>query len=48
MTAINAKIPSIMLTWGFDSREHLLEVGAKQFANDAKELYNAINRIFVN
>jgi phosphoglycolate phosphatase len=48
LTAKNAGITGVMLTWGFDSRDHLVEVGAKYLVNDASELYKVIDRLFEN
>ena len=48
LTAKNAGIEGVMLTWGFDSKEHLVEVGAKHLVNDAGELYDIVLRLFEN
>lgn len=46
MTAENAKIPSVIMTWGFRSREQLTEAGAVNLADNADELQSKIFEIF--
>lgn len=45
-TAENAGIPCISVTWGFRSKEELLQNGAKLLANSAEELEEKIKEIF--
>lgn len=42
MTAKNAKIPCIAVTWGFRDKEVLVEAGAEIFADTVEELYERI------
>lgn len=42
MTAQNAKVDGIFITWGFRSREELAAAGAVHFANSAQELADMI------
>lgn len=42
LTARNAGIPCISLTWGFRDREQLVDCGAAIFADDAEELKRQI------
>jgi len=41
-TAQNAGIPSVAVTWGFRTREELIEAKAEHFADSAEEVYNYI------
>ena len=43
--ARNAKIPSVILTWGFRDRQILEENGAEIFADDAQGLLCALSRL---
>ena len=43
--AENAKIPSILMTWGFRDRQTLEENGAKILANDANELLAELSKL---
>lgn len=42
MTAKNAKVEGIFVTWGFRSREELAAAGATRFANSARKLTDMI------
>lgn len=42
MTAMNAKVEGIFITWGFRSREELAAAGATHFADSARELADMI------
>lgn len=42
MTAMNAKVEGIFITWGFRSREELAAAGATRFADSALELADMI------
>lgn len=42
MTAVNAKIDSVGVLWGFRTKEELTKAGGKTFVDNAKELYNII------
>ena len=42
MTAMNAKVEGIFITWGFRSREELAAAGATHFADSAWELADMI------
>lgn len=44
MTAANAGIPCISVTWGFRDREFLKEHGATQFADNTEELIRLIEK----
>ncbi len=46
MTAKNANIPSVIMTWGFRDREQLADAGAVNLADNAIELQNKIFEIF--
>ena len=41
-TAKNAKIPCVLLSWGFNSRTRLLEEGAEYIVDNADGLFNKI------
>ncbi len=43
-TAKNAKLDGIFVTWGFRSKDELVEAGAYEFADNAIELYNMIEK----
>lgn len=43
-TAANAGIPAVAVTWGFRSRKELGAAGAKTFADNAGELYDALSK----
>lgn len=45
ITAKNAGIPAIAVTWGFRDREDLEKAGAEYFADTAEELYERICEI---
>ena len=42
MTAKNAGLPCVIMTWGFRDKEFLEEYGAKLFADDAEQLEKTI------
>ncbi len=44
-TAKNAEIPGILVTWGFRSREELMQAGATVFADDTTQLYETIQQM---
>ena len=44
-TAINAEIDGICVLWGYRNKQTLLDVGAKEFANTADELYQKIKAL---
>lgn len=46
ITAKNAEIPCIAVTWGFRDRDVLEKAGAEVFADSCEELERAIERIF--
>ena len=43
--AENAKIPSILMTWGFRDRQILIDNGAKILADDANALLAELSRL---
>ena len=43
MTAHNAGVPCVGVTWGFRDRELLLSVGAEYIIDAPKELFNILN-----
>ena len=43
--AENAKIPSVLMTWGFRDRQTLIDNGATILADDASELLEALSRL---
>lgn len=45
MTAMNAEIPCISVTWGFRDREFLMFHGAEHFAESPKELAELLKKI---
>ena len=45
LTAKNAGIPSILVTWGFRDREELQKAGATHFANSCEELSLMVERL---
>ena len=44
LTAINAGLKSVGVLWGFRTKEQLIEKGGKVFAENAKELYDLIEK----
>ncbi len=45
MTAKNANLPCIVVTWGFRDKEFLLESGGKIFAHSAHEMMDIIEKM---
>jgi len=48
LTAKNASIPCVAMTWGYNSKEQLEDAGAEIYADNASELFEYLKTILFN
>ena len=48
MTARNANMPCVSVTWGYRNKQQLIDAGATVFADDCSQVYEQMSNLFEN